>query len=340
MFKNTFRKFINNKKVVNKNKAYSKLLPLKSLPCSFLFVHIPKTAGTSFRQSTEAQYPSMNDYGKESNHTSEIIKDYCYNKRDMHTLKKIFSTKKYFLSGHFPSQKYIDFVDTRHIISFVRDPLEQVISHYNHSVKYLGYEGEFDEFIVITRHNNIQKRYLNSLPVSLYGFIGLTSSYDESLSFINEAYDLNVEVKHSNVGHQKTQTQASLTSKQREIIETSNFQDVILLNQVKTLFKERLTFQKNKEPWVHGWGNITQNNIIEGCAYYEKNDEAVQLMLLINNKITNEFIANEFTGLFSKAKLPRDRYVGFHVNLNDYNHVKEIQLKVKETGQIIFEHII
>ncbi|NQZ87237.1 MAG: sulfotransferase family 2 domain-containing protein [Colwellia sp.] len=340
MLKKAFNKFIKKKQIENKNEIFPKLVQIKTLPCSFLFIHIPKTAGTSFRKSAEIQYRTIGDYGKNSTHTSEVVKKSCYEKQDFYELLCIFKQQNQILSGHFLSQKYVGFVDPRHILSFVRDPLEQVVSHYNHSVTHLEYEGNFNDFIRMPSNRNIQSRYLNALPIPLYGFIGLTASYAESLDFINKSYSLEIEFSQTNVGQKKIQTKDTLTTKQRELIEEYNSLDIVLINQVKTLFLQRIDYQKNMINWVHGWGNINPKNILVGCAYYEKFDKAVQLELFINNELIKQFTADQFTGLYPKAKLPRARYIGFHVNLNDFKHVTQVQLKVKETGQSVFEQTI
>jgi hypothetical protein len=339
MLKKAFN-FIKIKPFSKQSEVLSKFVPLNKLPNSFLFVHIPKTAGTSFRKSAEILYRTMGDYGKESTHTSEIVKKHCYKKQDFYALLSIFKKNNQIFSGHFLSQKYVGFVDPRHIISFVRDPLGQMVSHYNHSVTHLGYNGEFSDFIILPKNHNIQSRYLNALPAALYGFIGLTASYERSLSFINKNYGLEIECLQDNIGQRKIQSKDGLTTKQREDIEEYNSLDIVLINQVTTLFLQRIDYQKNKKKWTHGWGTINLNNILVGCAFYEKSDKAVQLELFINNELINQFSSNEFTGLYPKAKLPRARYIGFHINLNAYNHVKQIQLKVKETGQIIFEQVL
>jgi hypothetical protein len=337
MLKKIFNKLMVIKKAETREKVKPKLTQLKCLSHSFLCVHIPKTAGTSFRKSAEEKYPTISDYGKTSDHTSEIVKEHYYRNDDLYSLKNAFNKEKQIFSGHFTSQKYLDFVDARQIFSFVRDPLDQVVSHYNHSIEHLGYEGDFNDFIVMAKHKNIQSRYLNALPISLYGFIGLTAQYEESLGLINNCYGLDVEFKQDNIGKVKSQTKDTLTLEQCKIIEQHNSEDVILFNKVKALFTQRIVYQKNNQAWVHGWGILNANNHLVGCVYYERSDEVVLLDFFINNELAIEFKANQFTCLYPKAKFPRSRYVGFHVNLNNFKDVTQVQVKVKETGQIIFD---
>jgi hypothetical protein len=329
--------FIKNKPFSNQSEALSKLAPLKKLPHSFLFVHIPKTAGTSFRKSAEILYPTMNDYGKENSQTSDIVKSHWYKQQDMYLLKKYLAKKDRVFSGHFYSEKYINFVDVRHIFSFVRDPLEQVISHYNHHVKHLDYDGTFNDFIILPKHCNIQSRYLNALPIALYGFIGLTANYEESLDFINQSYGLEIEVKQDNVGQEPIQTKSELTPDQIKLIEKYNSEDILLHNQVKAIFRQRVEYQKNQKNWTHSWFYINPQNLLVGYVYYEKCDDAVQLDLFINDELVQKITANQYTGLLPKANLPRERYVGFNVNMNNFKHAIKIELKVQSTGQSVYE---
>jgi hypothetical protein len=336
MLKKAFN-FIKNKPFSNQSEVLSKLTPLKKLAHSFLFVHIPKTAGTSFRKSAEILYPTMNDYGKENPQTSDIVNDHWYKQPDMYLLKKYLVKEDKIFSGHFYCEKYINFVDVRHIISFVRDPLEQVVSHYNHHVKHLGYGGKFDDFIVLPKNCNIQSRYLNALPISLYGFIGLTANYEESLDFINKNYGLEVEFKQDNVGQGPIQSKDALTPKQIETIEAYNSKDVILLNEVNALFTQRIAYQKANKNWVHSWFYINPQNLLVGYVYYEQGDEAVQLDLFINDELVQKITANQYTGLLPKANLPRERYVGFNINLNNFKHATKVELTVKSTGQSVYD---
>ncbi len=339
MLKKAFN-FIKNKPFSNQSEVLSKLAPLKKLPHSFLFVHIPKTAGTSFRKSAEIQYPTMNDYGKDNPQTSNSVKGHWYKQQDMYLLKKYLAKEDKIFSGHFYSEKYINFVDVRHIISFVRDPLEQVVSHYNHHVKHLGYDGKFSDFIILPKNCNIQSRYLDALPVSLYGFIGLTAKYEESLDFINQNYGLEIEVKQDNVGQTPIQTWGDLTLDQIELIEKYNSKDIVLHNQAKAIFTQRLTYQKNKQNWAHSWFYINPQNLLVGYVYYEQGDEAVQLDLFINDELIQKITANQYTGLLPRANLPRERYVGFNVNLNNFKHASKIELKVQSTGQSVYDKSI
>lgn len=73
------------------------------------FVHVPKTAGTSFRKSAEeclgvdaVEY----DYEPTSLETTDIIRRWVYEKNDFFELNNHFQTScMSFLSGHVPASK-------------------------------------------------------------------------------------------------------------------------------------------------------------------------------------------------------------------------------------------
>jgi len=56
--------------------------------------------------------------------------------------------------------------------------------------------------------------------------------------------------------------------------------------------------------------------------------------------LVQKITANQYTGLLPRANLPRERYVGFNVNLNNFKHASKIELKVQSTGQSVYDKSI
>ena len=71
-----------------------------------LFVHIPKTAGTSFRIAAQEYFGKKNtfyDYSSKSDETSKEIIDTVYSAKDPYKFYSMLSKHEHsFLSGHFP----------------------------------------------------------------------------------------------------------------------------------------------------------------------------------------------------------------------------------------------
>ena len=161
-----------------------------------LFVHIPKTAGTSFRKSLQHEKNIIFDYGSGNPVTSKPIEKHIYEDKDFFSLKCYLQKKKFDFSGHFFLSKYSSFVFCHQLVSFVRNPLEQTVSHFNHMVKVNGYSESFEYFIESKQYINLQSKYLNGAPISLLGFVGVTECYDTSIDIFNNFFDLSFTINH------------------------------------------------------------------------------------------------------------------------------------------------
>lgn len=157
----------------------------------FLFVHIPKTAGTSFRLALAKYYGQSSialDYGKDSSATSRIVKRYLYvdppEKPRRALVDALASSRYQVLAGHFPLEKYRRFFKPGEMISFVRDPLHRTSSEFLHHQR-AGRENIcFAEYIELPRNQNLQSRLLANLPPR--AFIGVTERADQSVALLNE----------------------------------------------------------------------------------------------------------------------------------------------------------
>jgi hypothetical protein len=171
----------------------------------WLVVHMPKTAGTSFRWALEKYFGASNvirDYGPHSQVTDEVVRKHLYggdeSKGPESLVAEISIEKKKVLIGHFPLQKYADYFDARNIITFVRDPLVRLCSEYLHRAKNETFTGTFSEFLEKPGYQNLQSRFLKGAPDDT--FIGITEQYAETLKCINRAVHWNLAIRKKNVG--------------------------------------------------------------------------------------------------------------------------------------------
>ena len=113
------------------------------------FVHIPKTAGTSFRHALEEYFGSefvCRDYGPQQNQTSLEVLSYVYENMDLYKFFQGFDGQYKVLTGHVPAGKYVSSIGVHRIISFVREPVKAVISHYRHHFSDGRFEGSLEDF--------------------------------------------------------------------------------------------------------------------------------------------------------------------------------------------------
>lgn len=302
---------------------------------NFFFIHIPKTAGTSFRRALEDKFVVLGDYGDKSKFTAEEIKETIYKAKSPFALKSQLKTMQHtWISGHVSFPQYSDMVSARHIIAFVRDPVEQVISHFNHYVTHHGFKGDIEQFLKRPAASNFQRKNLNTMPLGLIGYIGLTDCYDESIALINGYYDLQLDVKNANVNKKKTIEKEAVSVALRKQISEQNKADIAYVNQVRFLHKQRMALTQENKQWVYSHFVINPNNVLIGCAYYSHSLEAVEFEVLRNGELIETVIADGFYGGQPKVNFPRERYIGVHLPLSSHcQKGDKIEVFAKETGQ-------
>jgi len=141
-------------------------------------VHIPKTAGTSLRFALQANKSvrMLYDYGKESpESTPELIGT---NSVKLMSESEIFDADKFnFICGHVPYGKYAPCVPPDSVVSIVRNPIERVVSNYQHVKRHYGYTRSFADFSSDPPQQNVQWKMLRGVDQKPGALIGLTSHY-------------------------------------------------------------------------------------------------------------------------------------------------------------------
>ena len=127
-------------------------------------VHIPKTAGTSFRSVLQENQSvrMLYDYGKETpESTSELI---GLNPMKLTPENEIFDADKFnFICGHVHYGKYATCIPPDAVVSIVRNPVERVVSEYQHVKRHTGYTRDFADFCSEPQQQNKQWRMLRGL---------------------------------------------------------------------------------------------------------------------------------------------------------------------------------
>jgi hypothetical protein len=281
-----------------------------------LFVHIPKTAGTSFRLAAQRYFGDDNtfyDYSPSSVETSEEVLHYVYQEQDLYGLSTCFAQgEKVFLCGHFPTSKYASFFESLNIITFVRNPLHQVLSHYKHHKTHLDYEEDLESFIQDQRFKNLQSRILSGRPLEFYGFIGLTEEYSKSIELINDYYGLDIAILEENISiHDETLTLEKLSPAIIQLIEAHNKEDFNMYNHVKKIFDERMKCHQNGVPYVHAVIQEYSVGNVRGCAFSRTLETPVEVSILGEGWQSGSLYANEHRLGMCGLNLPRKGFVGF-----------------------------
>jgi len=304
----------------------------------YLFVHIPKTAGSSFRKSLESEFEGkvFCDYGPTSEETSALVMQHVYEVKDFYQLHKdLVNSNASFLAGHYPAHKYARLFSVSRTITFVRKPVERVISEYKHFVRIHGYKGSLLEFARSAEKINMHQRFLKNLPWQAIGFIGVMDRYKASVQLLNHFFAFNLPILQRNVAPQSQAENLKVTREDLQEISKLNQADIELYKKINDYLDTRIDCKKNKLPFIAGEFDLVRNGL-RGWAFQHFSDQAVELEFFENKVKIGETLATQFNTVMRNLKSPRDGFVGFQFNPGESVDTAQITCRVKSTGQEIF----
>jgi len=227
----------------------------------WLVVHVPKTAGTSFRHALEQYFGPDNvirDYGRNAAATTEVVRNHLYKPGQARPLdelvQELSGCSRKVLVGHFPASKYGEFFEPQKMISFVRDPLIRTCSEFMHRKRNTTFDGSFSEFISTSSMINVQSRFLRGIPVE--SMVGLTERYCESLKYINETFQLELRAMKRNIGKKGggQKLAENLSGHELELFHKLNGEDLELYKSATQRFDD-LKIPKSKGNQFMNWWN-------------------------------------------------------------------------------------
>lgn len=166
-----------------------------------IFLHIPKTAGSSF------QFILENSFGISACHTNHARKKF-FEQRDLDFARRIFPRLRSIAGHNLVDPLRLSAPDPFHV-TFLREPTARVISRYQRRVQ-RGEEMTFEEFLgqsheaenvhvkLMAGEENLDKA---KFFLEKCDFVGLTEKFDLSLRVLEQLcpYKLNLRYKRRNV---------------------------------------------------------------------------------------------------------------------------------------------
>jgi hypothetical protein len=157
-------------------------------------IHIPKTAGRSFRQTLGEIAPGhiQGDYGNQPSAAPTPWRQL----RERFMAPKVKPGTR-IVHGHFVAAKYWRHYPEATYIAWVRDPVERLASHYyfwqrgprmqNPACRKMIEEKlSLQEFAALPEMRNVQAGFLKGVPLSALAFIGITEQYDRSIALFRQ----------------------------------------------------------------------------------------------------------------------------------------------------------
>lgn len=200
-------------------------------------VHIPKTAGWSFRTGLLSAFGErlLLDYSDRPLDGALSARWRRLRKRLALSMTGVGGVERFVASydaihGHFIASKYSALGERGALCAFFRDPAERAISQASYWRRNPDPENamwrEFDaktmtsaQLAATPRQRRIYALFTGGIPLERFAFIGITEEYETSLRLFNEMFGVNVMHRKVNVGDRTEvdkREREAITSAQRE----------------------------------------------------------------------------------------------------------------------------
>jgi hypothetical protein len=321
---------------------------MEAINYPLFFIHISKTAGSSFRVAAEQYFGKEHvfyDYGPKAKETNPEIRALEYEKRDRYASGINIVEKAKFVTGHVNHPKYAPFIPAKNAITFVRDPFQQVRSHYEHFTRHHRYKGSFSDFVKEPRFRNAQNKALQGTWPDAIGFIGLTERYSESLALINKMYSIDIQGLDINKNTEKKSSEYLLSEEDAALIKKYNEPDFELYEYALNRFERQKLAVESELPFIrYGKTHMTKGDegkIMKGWAADYESQSPVVLEARVGKKKIADILASEYRSTANERNIHRNGFIGFSFpypkKLKDGT---QIDFVVKGTGEVLFGDVV
>jgi hypothetical protein len=285
-----------------------------------LFVHVPKTAGTSFRkaamQSTQIDHV-LCDYGKDNETTTPEINKANYYSNEVVAVDDVLKNhENYVLTGHFSVDRYKRLFYPYEIVIFIRNPVDRVLSNYYHKQRQGQFDDSIEDFIQTNSADNLQLKQFGDLALEYFGFIGISDRYEDSIALVNGLYSLDLEVLALNLNPEKTSSSYVIEDDITRAISELNSRETELYKTAEKLFLSRLRY-KNVKRSLYGAWRFENKLKIKGRAYRAYSNSPVELHLQVDGRYLAKATASLYDPIPSDVKQPLEGYIGFEFDLSE-----------------------
>jgi hypothetical protein len=220
----------------------------RSVP-ELVSIHIPKTAGTSFRNILKAVYGDKNVARFDISMRGVVrLNEQAFEKDRLPSFKV--------LHGHFSYEAIVSrykLPEEVPLITWVRDPVQRVISNYlylesrlidilqeeKHDLHILEkMQRSLVEYARVEINRNRQSKFLKGASLDRFFFIGITENFERDLRFLGEKlkWDKQPELLHHNI----TETNPRKFSQEElDEIRSLNMEDVKLYDSILEMRSRR-----------------------------------------------------------------------------------------------------
>ena len=281
----------------------------------YVFVHIPKTAGTSFRKALEQRFGwpmVLCDYGLKEGRSSSFVRFKLSNSSVGELRKELCSFRV--ICGHIGLQKYLKLSGLPCCLTFVREPLQRSFSAYQHARRLQGYQGTLKEYVA--KQGDLQTKLLSGLPLEALAFVGISERYLESLQLLKAQFpELELVEFRENVNEVKQDEFYQFNSEEEQLLREHNQQDLQLYEKAKRLFEERLDANRHGVEYHRGGIQSSQPSLVSG--WLAGNSYPPEIKAVYEGQVVARAKAFEFRPGLACWGIEREGFVGFSLRSNE-----------------------
>jgi hypothetical protein len=167
-------------------------------------LHIPKTAGTSFRIALEEKFGSglLRDYDDRPIHSSPGERN-AKALRDCRLNRERAFEGVTCIHGHFLPRKYMPLIEKKatRLVTWMRDPVERLASNYQHWKRFgqcdqgsplvrrfIDERWSFERFCFAGELKDLYSQFLWDFPFTRFDFVGITEHYEEDMAYFSHGF--------------------------------------------------------------------------------------------------------------------------------------------------------
>ncbi len=309
------------------------------------FIHIPKTAGTSFRKGIELSFgleAVAYDYGLDSPLTSSHVRHFLEGniKSVKDCCQHLSDEGRQFIAGHVPANRYSAAIGWQNTLVFLRHPLHRSFSEYQHKDRHGQSVGSFSFYSL--QRTNPQSKHLRGMPIEGFGFFGLTERYKESLSLLEYMTGLKVKGQKINRAPLFSPTISKLSKEEVDSFHEANGLDMLLYNRACEVFDQRMSLMAKRKPIAHGTAEIIDSQL-RGWAYWSphccRQPSSITIEVLQNGELVAELSPTDPIDYFKNLNPPSRGHIGFSIPMT-FSAGDHLIAQVTETGQVLMDAVV
>lgn len=241
-------------------------------------VHIPKTAGTSFRHSLQDHFGDglFLKYGEKPFNTPVTERNRKALKDALDNLEKNFSRVKC-IHGHYLPVQFLLLSNTvpMRFVTWMRHPVDRLVSDYHHTLKnydknappfqkqIISEKWTLEQYCTCEKLKDVYSQFFWAFPLENFDFIGITEYYNADFEYFRKKFlKPSVPAYHENVnkGYKRDKLDKGL----RKAIETFHAADMMLYERALELRNLRISSpqRENLKPDTNKTQVTKKSNLI------------------------------------------------------------------------------